>query len=78
MRDLEKALSDLNGKTSGVSNVAEEAKSQTLDLGRKLKAQQDALDTLRDQVDRLQQELNEVKARQEAPAPPAPATGATK
>jgi 23S rRNA pseudouridine1911/1915/1917 synthase len=73
LRDLEKALSDLNGKTTAVSNVAEEAKSQALDLSRKLKAQQDALDTLRDQVDRLQQELNEIKAHQEAPAPPVPA-----
>ena len=72
LRDLEKALSDLNGKTTGVSNVAEEAKSQALDLGRKLKAQQEALDGLRDQGDHLQQDLNEIKAHQAQPAPAAP------
>ena len=71
LHDLEKALSDLNGKTTSVSNVAEESKSQVLDLGRKLKNQQDALDQLRDQVDRLQQELIQAKAHEEAaPVPP--------
>jgi 23S rRNA pseudouridine1911/1915/1917 synthase len=74
LHDLEKALSDLNGKAAGVSSVAEEAKSQALDLSRKLKAQQEALDVLREQVDRLQRELNETKARAEEPAPQAPVT----
>ncbi len=77
LRDLEKALSDLNGKAVGSSNVTEETKSQVLDLSRKLKEHQEALDQLRDQVDRLQHELIEAKAREEAP-PPAPTKGATK
>jgi 23S rRNA pseudouridine1911/1915/1917 synthase len=71
LQDLEKALSDLNGKTSGVSNVAEESKSQVLDLSRKLKDQQDTLDQLRDQIDHLQQELIQLKAHEEeVPVPP--------
>ncbi len=78
LRDLEKALSDLNGKTVGGSNVAEETKSQVLDISRKLKEHQEALDQLRDQVDRLHQQLIQAKAREEAPPAPAPTTGATK
>jgi len=79
LHDLEKALSDLNGKTTGVSNVAEESKSQTLDLARKLKVQQDALDQLHDQVDRLQQELIQLKAHNDAvPAPEPPKEGTSK
>jgi 23S rRNA pseudouridine1911/1915/1917 synthase len=77
LRDLEKALSDLNGKAVGGSNVAEETKSQVLDLSRKLKEHQDTLDQLRDQVDHLHQELIETKARTEAPPAPAP-NGQTK
>jgi len=73
LHDLEKALSDVNGKTSSASNVAEESKSQMLDISRKLKSQQDSLDQLRDQIDHLQQELIQLKAHQEeAPAPPTP------
>jgi 23S rRNA pseudouridine1911/1915/1917 synthase len=63
LHDLEKALSDLNLKTSGVSSTAEEAKSQALDLGRKIKDHQEALDQLRDQVDRLKQELIQLKTK---------------
>jgi len=70
LRDLEKAISDLNGKTSNTGNVTEETKSQVLDMSRKLKAQQDALDQMRDLVDRLQRELIQAKAREDA-APPA-------
>jgi uncharacterized protein YlxW (UPF0749 family) len=79
LHDLEKALSDLNGKTSGASNAAEESKSQALDLSRKLKNQQDTLDQLRDQVDRLQQELIQLKAHaEEVPVPPPPKDGTAK
>jgi flagellar biosynthesis chaperone FliJ len=63
----------------GSSNITEETKSQVLDLGRKLKDHQDALDQLRDQVDRLHRELIQAKAREEAPPAPAPApTGSAK
>jgi 23S rRNA pseudouridine1911/1915/1917 synthase len=68
LRDLEKAVSDVNGKVTNASNTAEEAKSQSLDLGRKLKTQQETLEQLRDQLGRLQRELNDTKARQEMPA----------
>ena len=72
LHDLEKALSDLNGKASGASNVAEEAKSEVLDLQHKLKAQQDILDQLGDRFERLQREVTETKAHEEAATPPAP------
>src|SRR5207302_145123 len=49
LRDLEKAISDLNGKAVGSSNIGEETKSQVLEQARKLKEHQDALDQLRDQ-----------------------------
>jgi 23S rRNA pseudouridine1911/1915/1917 synthase len=67
LRDLEKAISDLNGKAVSTSNVTEETKSQVLDLSRKVKAQQDALEQLRDQLDHLQREVTNQKAREETP-----------
>jgi len=78
LHDLEKAISDLNGKTSGASNVAEESKSQGLDLSRKLKSHQETLDQLRDQVDRLQQELIQLKAHAEESVPAPHVEGGTK
>ena len=69
LHDLEKAISDLNGKAVNGSNVAEETKSQVLDLSHKLKAQQDLLDQLRDQADHLQ-ELIEAKTHAEDGATP--------
>jgi len=72
LQDMEKALSDLNGKAVGSSNLTEETKTQVLDMSRKIKEQQDTLDQLRDQVDRLRQELIQVKARAEAPSVPPP------
>jgi len=71
LRDLEKAISDLNGKAVNTSNVTEDTKSQVLDLTRKVKAQQDLLDQLRDQVDRLQRQLIQKQAHEE-PTPPVP------
>lgn len=70
LRDLEKAISDLNSKAVSTSATSEETKTQSLDLARKLKAQQDALEQMRDQLDRLQRELIQTRAREEsAPAP---------
>ena len=74
LRDLEKAISDLNAKSVATSSTSEEAKTQVLDMSRKLKEQQDVLDQLRDQVDRLKQDLIQVKARQETPPAPAAQT----
>jgi len=78
LHDLEKAISDLNGKAVANSNVSEETKSQVLDLSNKVKTQQNVLDQLRDQVDRLQRDLIAVKAHSEEAAPAPPATEATK
>ncbi len=75
LRDLEKAISDLNAKSVATSATTEESKTQVLDMGRKLKEQQEVLDQLRDQVDRLKQELIQAKARQETP-PVQPSAGA--
>ena len=77
LRDLEKAISDLNGKSVSTSNATEESKTQVLDLIRKVKAQQDVLDQLRDQIDHLQRELIQAKAHEDV-TPPAVETGATK
>ncbi len=68
VKDLEKALSDLNGKSANTSMVSEETKTQVLDMGRKLKAQQEMLEQLRDQVDRLQQELIQTRT-EKSPTP---------
>ena len=38
LQDLEKAISDLNGKSVSATNVTEETKTQVLDLSRKVKA----------------------------------------
>lgn len=65
LKDLEKALIDINGKATGVSASAEEAKTQALDLGRRVKTQQDALDQLRDLVDRLQRQVIQQRTQQE-------------
>ncbi len=75
LRDLEKAISDLNGKAVNSANVTEETKSEMLNLSRKVKNQQDLLDQLRDQVDRLQREVIQAKAHEEAPPPVEPTSG---
>ncbi len=73
LRDLEKAISDLNGKAVGTFTISEETKSQMLDLTRKVKAQQESFEQLRDQVDRLQQELIQSRAREEKVSDTVPA-----
>jgi len=77
LRDLEKAVSDLNGKAVNTANVTEETKTQVLDLSRKLKNQQEALDQLRDQVDHLQQQMIQTKAHEDATPPAASPSGGT-
>ncbi len=70
LRDMEKAISDLNGKSVNTSSVTEENKSILLDMSRKVKSQQDSLDLLRDQIDRLQRELIQTRSREEVSPPP--------
>jgi len=80
-RNLDHAIAELNSKAVASSTAAEETKSGILEVQRKLKASQDALDQLRDQIDRLQRAVIEQKAQQDAgsgssSAPPAsPGTG---
>ena len=69
---MERAALDLNAKTSSSAASVEETKTQILDATRKLKTQQEVLDQLRDQVDRLQQQLLKQPSA-EAPAAPSPA-----
>ena len=44
-----------------------------LDLSRKVKSQQDLIEQMRDQIDRLQQQMIQAKAHSDEPAPSAPA-----
>lgn len=70
LRDLEKAISDLNGKAVSSSSVTEENKTQLLDISRKVKTQEEMLEQMRDQLDRLTRELIQARSHQdEAPAP---------
>jgi predicted nucleic acid-binding Zn-ribbon protein len=73
LHDLEQAVADINGKTVGSSNSLEEVKTQTLEIGRRLKDQQTQLGQLRDQIYRLQQQIQQSNT----PSPPvaAPAAG---
>ena len=57
LRDLEHASADLNAKAVGSTAGMEETKTQLLEMGRRLKSQQDTLDELRDQLDRIQAQL---------------------
>jgi len=75
LRDLEHAASELNGKAVGTAAGAEETKTQILEMSRRLKSQQDTLEQLRDQLDRLQSQSIK-RQNGTAPAPePAPAEG---
>ncbi|HVO32289.1 MAG TPA: hypothetical protein VMU17_00135, partial [Elusimicrobiota bacterium] len=73
LQELEKALSEINGKTVASSAATEETKTQMLDLMRKMKIQSDALDDLRDQLDRLQRSVIEQRGLQDNTSPAAPA-----
>jgi|GEM_PF-87114 len=65
MRDLERALPDMNAKLVTATNNAEEARSQALDAGRKVRSMQEASEQLRDQVDRLQKAVIQKRAKAE-------------
>ena len=53
-------------KTANTGNISEETKSEVLDMSRKLKVQQDLLDQMREQVDRLKAQVIQTKSREEA------------
>ncbi len=69
LRDLEKAVSELNTRSVSDRAGAEESKSQVLDASRKVKGLQETVDQLRDQVDRLQQSVIRQKAREDNASP---------
>jgi len=77
LRDLERALPDMNGKITAAANNAEEGKSQAMDAVRKVKAQQEQADQLRDLIDRLQRQLISQRAREDMAPVPTPASGTT-
>ncbi len=66
LRDMERAALDLNAKAAGTSAMAEETKTQMLDLSRKVKAQQEAIEQMKDQLGRLQQQSVRVQASESA------------
>ena len=65
IRDLERALPDMNAKLTTASNNAEEARSQAADTTRKMRALQDSADGFRDQLDKLQRQIIQQRAKQE-------------
>lgn len=68
LRDLEKSVVELNNKAVSAQVTVEESKTQLLDAQRRLKAEQEATETLRDQLDRLQREVIQWRARLEGAA----------
>ncbi|OGR89918.1 MAG: hypothetical protein A2992_00865 [Elusimicrobia bacterium RIFCSPLOWO2_01_FULL_59_12] len=73
LRDVERAAMELNAKAVSGATSGEETKTQVLDFNRKLKTQQDVIEQLRDQVDRLQQQAVKQQAA-ESPSSPSPAS----
>jgi chromosome segregation ATPase len=73
IRDLERALPDMNAKLTTASNNAEEARSQAADTTRKMRSLQDSAEQFRDQLDRLQRQLIQQHAKQEDTQIAAPA-----
>jgi 23S rRNA pseudouridine1911/1915/1917 synthase len=57
LRDIERAVSDLNSKAVASGAGAEETKTQLMEINRKLKSQEDVLNQLRDQIDRLNRQV---------------------
>jgi hypothetical protein len=73
LRDLERASLELNAKAVSSATTTEETKTQLMDLSRKVKLQQEVLDQLRDQLDRLQQMTLKQQAVETSPGAPPPA-----
>lgn len=81
LRDLERALPDVNAKMANATTNAEEARSQAMDAARKMKDIQQSIDQFRDQLDKIQRQLIEARAKSEESAlqqtpPPANAAAA--
>ena len=74
-RDLDHAIAELNAKSVTSNTSTEETRTQVLDVSRRVKSQQELLDQLRDQVDRLTREVIQRRSQYEETQPP-PTTGA--
>lgn len=57
LHDLEKAVSEINAKAVSSAATTDETKTQMLEATRKLRSLQESVDTMRDQIDRLQREV---------------------
>ena len=72
-RDYDHALAEFNARAASSGSSAEESKTKVLELERRVKTQQDSIDQFRDQLDRLQRELIQLRTKLEAAAAPSPA-----
>jgi 23S rRNA pseudouridine1911/1915/1917 synthase len=74
MRDVERAVAELNSRAVATSASNEEAKTQLMEMNRRLKAEEDTIGQLRDQLDRIKRQViqqNAVEAPSAAPTPAA-------
>jgi 23S rRNA pseudouridine1911/1915/1917 synthase len=69
LRDLERAVADLNSKAASTTVGSEDSKTQLMDMSRKIKSLQESLEQIRDQLDRVKGQL----IQQQATGAPAPA-----
>ncbi len=77
LHDLEHAVADLNAKTVSGNSSIEETKTQTLQQTRKIKELQEAIDQIRDQVDRLKTDLIQRRTQQDNATQAEPAATGT-
>jgi hypothetical protein len=75
MRDVEHAVSELNSRAVSTSSTNEEAKTQLMEMSRRLKAEEDNIEKLRDQLDRVKQQVAQQNATEPPPPPAPPAAG---
>ncbi len=73
LRDLERSVADLNTKASAALNTAEEGKTGSMEAQRRLKSFNENLETVRDQLDRLQRDMISLRTQKEAAASADPA-----
>jgi 23S rRNA pseudouridine1911/1915/1917 synthase len=64
-RDLDHAIAELNAKAVSSGTSVEETKTVTLELIRKMKSQQDAMDQAHEQIERLQRDVIQRRTQME-------------
>jgi 23S rRNA pseudouridine1911/1915/1917 synthase len=75
LRDLERASAELNARALHASTTTEELKTQMMDMSRRLKNQQDAVDQMRDQLDRLRRQIIQQQSTSPSPSGSVPMEG---